>query len=134
MIIMEPLVIPPTESTLSVNFDPQSATLHMQGESYPENAGNFFAPVLAWLQSYFAGLGYGDTVRVKLDIVYFNSSSSKALMNCFDLFNEAAGRGINVSILWCHHQENEIARECGEEFGEEMDRASFAMCPYGDEQ
>ncbi len=129
---MERLVIKQTGSTLGVDFDPHNAVLAMRGESYPENALKFFTPVLEWLDAYFSQLRAGADVRVDFDIVYFNSSSSKVLMNVFDALDEAAVKGINVDILWRYHEENEIAQECGEEFGEELSAAHFAMLAYGD--
>ena len=87
--------------------------------------------MLEWLNAYFSSLDMGSQVKVDLDIVYFNSSSSKVLMNLFDSFEAAAKRGIRVAIMWRHHVENEIAQECGEEFGEELETATFEMISYG---
>ncbi|MFH1135289.1 MAG: DUF1987 domain-containing protein [Pseudomonadota bacterium] len=129
---MERLVLKPTVSTLGVDFDPLAASLVMRGESYPENALAFFTPIIAWLETYLADLAGGEAVRVDLDIVYFNSSSSKVLMNIFDLLEEAAGRGIKVTIIWRHHVENEIALECGQEFAEELTAAAFEIEAYED--
>ncbi|THB63990.1 MAG: DUF1987 domain-containing protein [Desulfovibrio sp.] len=129
---MKPLIIQQTNSTLHVDFNPLAALLTLRGESYPENAIRFFEPVLSWLREYFSNLSSGASVKVDMDIVYFNSSSSKALMNCFDVMDEAAGRGIEVNICWRHHVENEVAKECGEEFAEELKTAIFIMAPYKD--
>jgi len=129
---MERLVIKQTNSTLGVDLDPSAATLIMRGESYPENAVKFFTPVLEWLDAFFSRLDSGAQVKVDLDIVYFNSSSSKVLMNIFDAFDAAAKTGIDVSICWRYHVDNEIALECGEEFGEELAAAAFEMQAYED--
>lgn len=134
MIVMERLVIEKTTSTFGVDFDPHAGLLIIRGESYPENAQKFFAPVLEWLGNYFMGLANGSAVKVDMDIVYFNSSSSKALMNLFDVFDEAAGNGIDVAITWRHHVENEISQECGMELGEELVSASFCMEAYEEAQ
>ncbi len=67
-----------------------------------------------------------------MDIVYFNSSSSKVLMNIFDALDDAARKGVGISIIWRHHVENEIAMECGQEFAEELSAACFEMRPYQD--
>lgn len=131
---MEPLVIDQTDSTLGVHFAPPSGTLVMRGESYPENALKFFAPIFEWLQLYFSSLEAGSSVTVDLDIIYFNSSSSKVLMDLFDTFDAAAADGITVAIFWRYHEENEIAQECGEEFGEDLDHASFSMIAYTDSE
>jgi len=127
---MDRLVIEQTESTLGVDFDPREGLLAMRGESYPENAFKFFTPVLDWLENYLAGLTRGARVNVEMDIVYFNSSSSKALMNVFDYLEAAARGGVNVAVTWRYHEENEIAQDCGEEFAEEMSACAFDMAAY----
>lgn len=129
---MERLSIAATDSTLLVDFDPESASLVLRGESYPENATKFFSPLLQWLEDYFSCLDTGAAVTVDMDIVYFNSSSSKALMNLFDIFDDAAMQGLELDIYWRYHVENEIALECGEEFGEDLSKARFTLCPYED--
>lgn len=132
MISMKRLFIEQTVSTLGVDFDPQTATMILRGESYPENAFKFFAPLLEWLNVFLSGLESGVKVTLDIDIVYFNSSSSKALMNVFDMLDAAAKGGVEASIFWRYHVENEIARECGEEFQEELGHARFEMVPYED--
>ena len=131
---MEHLLIEQTVSTLGVDFDPLSSVLSMRGESYPENAPSFFSPILSWLENYLESLEDGTEVLVDLDIIYFNSSSSKVMMNIFDLLDDAARKGVGVRIVWRYHLENEISEECGREFAEELTAAGFEMKPYGDEQ
>lgn len=130
---MKRLSINRTASTLEVDFDPDHGLLRMKGESYPEDAMKFFTPLQQWLNEYFTSLESGEKVVVDLDIIYFNSSSSKALMNLFDAFDEASRNGIDLGIVWRHHTENEVSQECGEEFKEDLRFARFAMLPYGEE-
>lgn len=129
---MKPLLIQQTQSTLGVDFDPAQGLLTLRGESYPEDALKFFTPVIHWLAAYLVDLGNGDAVNVDMDIVYFNSSSSKALMNIFETLEDAAVRGVEVNITWHCHKENEVARECGEEFREDLCQAKFFMALYED--
>lgn len=127
---MEPLIIEKTRSSLAIHFDPRSGTLRMQGESYPENAGKFFEPVLGWLEAYLRELGPDKRTTMEMDIVYFNSSSSKALMDLFLLLEDAAAAGNHVTVIWRYHPENEIALECGEEFAEDCASVHFQLAPY----
>ncbi|WP_028315288.1 DUF1987 domain-containing protein [Desulfatibacillum aliphaticivorans] len=129
---MQQLLIEQTASTLGVDFDPQTSTLAMSGESYPENALKFFTPVAAWLEEFLSSRTPGDKIQVDLDIIYFNSSTSKVLMNIFDMLEEAAKKRILVNIAWKHHAENEISQECGEEFAEELQYANFKIQAYED--
>lgn len=129
---MQTLRIAKTGATLEVDFNPLGGTMSLTGESYPENALAFFAPVLDWAEHYCETLGSGSRLQVEMDIVYFNSSSSKALMRLFEILDAAAWAGADVHIVWRYHEENEMAQECGEEFAEELGAARFVMEPYGD--
>lgn len=51
---MENLYIPATNETPEINFNFSEHKLHMSGESYPENAMAFYAPVRASLQNYLS--------------------------------------------------------------------------------
>lgn len=127
---MQELRIDPTKSSPRVHFDPVRHVLEITGESYPENAAKFYAPVFEWLGLYLAGLG-DQAVTVNLNISYFNSSSSKALMNLFDLLDEACRNGRRIEVNWRYDEDNETALECGEEFKEDVSDLPFNLAPFG---
>lgn len=130
---MEKFFIAPTKSSPEISFDPQSTRFVIRGESYPENCGRFYLPMFAWLRQYFAELeavvadGAEAVFRLDFEIIYFNSSSSKTFMDLFDLLDEAAGRGVLVTVNWRYHEENETALECGEEFQEDVHHMAFRL-------
>ena len=124
---MDNLLIAASQSTPEVRFDAQAHLLEIKGESYPENASKFYAPVFDWLGSYLEQVPSEARVVVNLEIIYFNSSSSKALMNIFDLFSQAAAAGRQVTVNWRYHAQNESAQECGEEFSEDVEGVVFNL-------
>ena len=65
--------------------------------------------------------------QLNLEIIYLNSSSSKILLNLFDMLDDAARRGQEIVINWRYHEESETALECGEEFAEELTTAKFNL-------
>lgn len=123
---MESLIIEPTKSSPFVSFDPASGILEIKGESYPENAAKFYAPVFDWLESYLASPS-DRRIEVNLEIVYFNSSSSKVFMNLLEVLKQAASRGQDIVVNWRYHEENEVALECGEEFMEDLEGLAFNL-------
>ncbi len=127
---MQELIIEATKSSPQIHFDPAGHVLEMSGESYPENAAKFYAPVFDWLGRYLAGLGE-EQVTVNLAISYFNSSSSKALMNLFDMFDEACRTGRRITVNWRYDPDNETAQECGEEFKEDVCDLPFNLVACG---
>lgn len=123
---MEAFVREQTKSTPWIHLDPEKHHLEIKGESYPENSANFYSPMLEWLESYLQQLK-DETVRVEVELIYFNSSSSKVFMNFFDMLEDAAERGVNVAVNWWYHPDNDTALECGEEFQEDLEYVSFQL-------
>ncbi len=123
---MSPLIIEATKSTPRVHFDPAAHRLEIAGESYPEHAAKFYGPVFDWLEGYLAEPS-SAAIAVSLKLIYFNSSTSKILLNLFDRLDQVAAAGRAVAIQWQFDKDNEVARECGEEFQEEVQHATFAL-------
>ncbi len=123
---MENLIIEKTEATPEIRFDYSSGILELRGESYPENTAEFYAPVFEWLRK-FLNSGNELAVTVNMEIIYFNSSSSKALMNLFDLLDEAVSVGRKIAVNWMYAAGNESALEYGEEFKEDLNLLDFNL-------
>lgn len=123
---MENLVIAKTESTPEIHFDASTGNLALSGESYPENPSEFYTPVFDWIKAYLSD-DEAAPVTVNIEILYFNSSSSKALMNLFDLLDAAAEGGKNITVNWIYDVDNESSLEYGEEFKEDLDELTFNL-------
>jgi hypothetical protein len=129
---MENLIIKATKSSPSIHLDAQTRILEIAGESYPENAANFYAPVFEWIDLFFSQMN--DTpVMVNITLHYFNSSSSKVLMDVFDRLESAQTNGTPIIVNWRYHEENDTAIECGEEFKEDIEHIAFNMVAFNDE-
>ena len=127
---MDKLVIRATRYTPEILLDPKQHLLEIKGESYPENIAEFYTPVFAWIESYFNQAekrADNQTVTVNLELIYFNSSSSKILLDLFDLFEAAAGRGLNIVVNWVYEADDEDMLEFGEEFLEDFTSLSFNL-------
>ncbi len=129
---MENLNFEATKSTPSICFDAEKGILEIKGRCYPENAAKFFAPIFDWVSSY---LQSPDTtvVNMTLELSYFNSSSSKAILNLFDMLDQSAMSGRKVVINWRYHEEDETGLECGEEFSEDLEAAIFNLVKITEE-
>jgi hypothetical protein len=62
-----------------------------------------------------------------MELIYFNSSSSKVLMDFCDVLEEAANSGKNVTVNWIYEEDDEDALEFGEEFQEELESVKFNL-------
>ena len=90
----------------------------IEGNCYPENAFAFFEPVLSWLRNFRKDGGKGMTINVKLD--YFNTSSSKCLLDLFQFLQDANAEGAQFGVRWLYCQDDPDMRENGEEFAKDI--------------
>jgi hypothetical protein len=114
---MDNLKIEGTQSTPAVTCDKDTGIVEMRGDSYPENSYELFSPILNWLDA-FLQTG-GKPLRMNLHLLYLNTSSVKAMMDIFDLLEEAHGEGREVTVNWYYDQQNERVAELAEEFRED---------------
>ncbi len=120
------LSIAATKFTPEIQFDAQGNTLRIKGESYPENAGAFFKPLFQWIESYFEQVKGAKTV-VDIELYYFNSSSSKMLMNLFEVFDKAVEQGETITLNWFYKEEDADSVDFCEEFSEDLDFLKFNL-------
>tara|TARA_Y100001001_G_scaffold156493_1_gene173441 strand:- start:1071 stop:1463 length:393 start_codon:yes stop_codon:yes gene_type:complete len=123
------IAIDGTQSTPDIRSDWDAGTLSMRGDSYPENTFELYSGVLNWVDSYLRD-GEGP-LAVCLELVYLNTSSVKAMMDIFDLMEEAHLEGKACSVDWRYDVRNERIAELAEEFKEDCS-FSFAITPVED--
>jgi len=124
---MDKLTIEATRSSPEIQFDADTCLLRIRGESYPENAAAFYAPVFAWLKEFLAGLAPEAVVQVDLEILYLNSSSTKVMLNLLDLLEQAAHDKARVVVNWRYDPDNETILECGQDLSEELETLTFNL-------
>jgi len=115
---MQNLAIEATQYTPEINMDPDTGVISITGKSYPENTFEFYQPVVLWLDEYFKNPK--ETTVLNMEIIYFNSSSSKFFFDLFDLLEENI-KNTKIKINWIYDVENESAKEAGEDFIEDFE-------------
>ncbi|MEA1918991.1 MAG: DUF1987 domain-containing protein [Campylobacterota bacterium] len=121
---MENLTLEATKYTPQINLD-TNGTISLVGKSYPENTFEFYAPMMAWLENYFDG-NAAETTTINVEIIYFNSSSSKLFFDFFDLLEENSEEN-TIKINWIYDEENESAEEAGEDFIEDFEDLAIKL-------
>lgn len=129
--IMQPISHTATERTPQVDFDFPDHRLRMSGESYPEDAAAFFGPLLQALREYL-NQEHEAPLTFTLEMLYFNSSSAKALMNMFQMLEDTAARGREITIYWRYHRDDDTMEEFGEDFAEDFVHGRFELCPLNE--
>lgn len=124
---MNDLEIPASSQTPSVHFNEETQCLNIIGECYPENISKFSSPIFSWLNNYLESLEQ-QTFTVNIELVYFNSSASKMLLDLFDrLETEVSENQRKIVVNWIYDPENESALEYGEEFKEDLSDLAFNL-------
>ncbi len=122
---MSKFEIPATDRSPEILFDFDNHHLRISGESYPENVTAFYNPIFEALDTYLANMG--DRCRFDFELIYFNSSSAKAIMMLLERLDAAAAKGASISVYWYYDDEDDTMRELGEEFGEDLEYAEFHL-------
>ena len=123
---MENLIIEETKYTPAINLDAKEGIFSISGKSYPENTFEFYKPMMDWAEEYFNDKNQDKTV-VNIEIIYFNSSSSKLFFDFFDVLDESHNNGKDINVNWIYDKDNEAALEAGEDFKEDFEGLSFTL-------
>ncbi len=108
---MENLEIQPTANTPEIKFNAESGKLFFSGRSIPEDPGEFYDRILAWLEEYFKETNQETELEFQLE--YANSGSSKYILEMLKDISEYSG-GKNVKVIWCYEAGDESIQELGE--------------------
>jgi hypothetical protein len=112
---MDPLIIEESIKTPTISFDSGSGVLEIKGKSIPENSLEFYKPVYEWLDKYAISPAKNTEFRVQLE--YFNTSSSKCLLDIFrKLEATAVSGGSQVKVRWYYEADDEDMMEAGDDY------------------
>ncbi|MBP0597535.1 DUF1987 domain-containing protein [Herbaspirillum sp. LeCh32-8] len=122
---MDNLFIAASASSPEVDFRFEQRVLSLKGESYPENAAQFWGEIIATLRRFLDDDQAGAAITVNVALSYFNSSSTKMLFSLFDALNEKAEAGTDVILNWYHDEDDDTIFEFGQELQEDFAALKF---------
>jgi len=111
---MDPIKIEGTPKTPTVDFDSITGKIEIKGRSIPENSIEFYKPLVDWLDKY-AGTPK-DKTEVCIQLEYFNTSSSKCILDVFKKLENIHKSGKEVVINWYYEEDDEDMLEAGEDY------------------
>lgn len=111
---MEAISIKGTAKTPTVEFDAKNGKVVIKGRSIPENSIEFYKPLVDWLDAY-ANEPKGNT-EVNIQLEYFNTSSSKCILDVFKKLETIHKNGNDVKINWYFEEDDEDMLEAGEDY------------------
>ncbi len=124
---MDVIKIKGTEDTPNVILDAASNIIEFSGRSLPEDVVTFYAPVLQWIEEY--AKSPNDKTEVIFRLEYFNTASSKILLDILLKFEDILNDNHQVVIQWYYQEDDEDMQEAGDEYSEIVD-IPFEMHSY----
>jgi len=121
---MESISIEGTTKTPAISFNAETGVIEIKGRSIPENSIEFYRPLVDWLEEYGKGPKEQTTVNIQLE--YFNTSSSKCILDVFKKLESIKKQRNNVMINWYYEEDDEDMLEAGEDY-ESIIRIPFKM-------
>ncbi|MBK8805919.1 MAG: DUF1987 domain-containing protein [Bacteroidales bacterium] len=126
---MENISIEGTPKTPAVNFDYQKGLIEIKGRSIPENSIEFYKPMVDWLEKYASSPKEVTNVNIQLE--YFNTSSSKCILDVFKKLETIHKADNKVVINWYYEEDDEDMLEAGEDY-QSIIRVPFEMIEIED--
>lgn len=116
---MEPLRLEQSDDSPLVVLDQENNQFELSGKSLPEDVLDFYQPVLNWLMTYKSNPN--PTTEFNFKLIYFNTASSKLILDLLMIFEEMVEEGHSVLIRWFSLKSDEDMQEAGKEYEEMVD-------------
>ncbi len=124
------LEIKAREDAPYVFMDAEEGFIEIKGKSYPPDVAIFYEPILNWLDEY---LKQGrKEMNLNLIMDYFNTSSSKLILDILYKLEEIDQSGKKVTVNWYYPEDDEEILDLGEEYEGLVD-LKFRHISYLDE-
>ena len=101
---MNNLEITGTHKTPTILLNGDDGTMMLEGRSNPENARDFFQPVMEWLEEYCKHPAERTDLKINLEL--FNTSSSKYLMEILRKIRELADSDHSFNVTWMYEEDD----------------------------
>lgn len=113
---MENIFIKGTDRTAEIDFDFNAGVLSISGRSISENPVSFYKKLKSIIIDYAKQPKEKTIVKVNLE--YFNTSSSKCLVDVFKEFEKIHSTSNDVLVEWYYEQDDEEIKDSGEDYKE----------------
>jgi hypothetical protein len=120
---MENLYIEGSDTLPSVQLN-VSGILKIFGRALPENAFNFFKPIIAWVKEFSA-----ETVNIEINLEYYNTAVSKQLYDFLQVIDTNPNNK-KINLKWYYEEGDDEILESGEIYEELLPRINFNYQEY----
>ena len=105
-----------TPSTHLINFNATTGLFSLSGRSTPENPAAFYEPLQAWLTNYTLQPRPHTILHINLE--YFNTASSKCLLDLMKKIKQLTTTGNSVLVKWQYEEGDEDMQEAGQDYSD----------------
>ena len=109
-----------------VKFDAETGLCTLEGESYLEDTWDFYKRLVDWLRSYAES---GRSIKFNFKLTYFNTSSSKGILEVLEFLKEYEDMGGVLDLMWYYPKDDEDILEEAEDFIEDT-QLKMELIPY----
>lgn len=124
---MEDIFLKKTFNSPEVEFVSSTGELNIEGNSIPEDPGEFFERLIDWLNDYFLDPVEETVMNIKLE--YINSGSSKYMLELLRILKENHAKGRKVLVKWFFEEGDESIEELGQHYEQTM-QIPFEIIEY----
>jgi hypothetical protein len=111
---MADLKLEGSPKTPTIEFNSGTGYLLVRGRSIPENSIEFYKPLIEALEAYNSSSQSNTKVDIQLE--YFNTSSSKCILDVFKKLEAINSGSSEVIINWYYEEDDEDMLEAGEDY------------------
>lgn len=124
---MDALQLEQTDDCPEIILDQEGNRFKISGKSLPEDVVDFYQPVIDWLEEYRKNPN--PKTRFDFQLIYFNTASSKLILDILMILEEMSEEGKEVLVKWLSMSSDEDMQEAGREY-EEMVDVAFEHATY----
>jgi len=115
-------IIEATESSPLCTINQDDKSILLSGVSMPENANEFYLPIIEEVNSLFDGAS-GDFLMT-VDLSYMNSMSNKQLLR---LMKHIESKGFQLTVNWKYQMDDQLMKVKGEELKRICSSVNFVI-------
>jgi hypothetical protein len=105
-----------TDESPEVILDKSTNEFKFQGKSLPEDVKEFYNPILDWVEQY--AMDPNEETVVEFNMEYFNSASSKQILDILERFAMITEKGKKIAVKWHYMQDDEDMEDAGESYAD----------------
>ncbi len=116
IISLDNLYIEDSEDTPAVTLEPENNRFEISGRSFPEDAAEFYTPVIDWIKNYFDHNKQGRQLTIQFGLEYLNTASFRQIYKLLLLLSHYYEKDNDISVKWKFKAGDKNMREAGKRF------------------